>query len=36
MKVDKERVCAALENKNIAKQINKRIKDTDDVAAYLA
>jgi len=32
---DKERVSAALENKNISKQINKRIKDTDDVAVYL-
>jgi len=32
---DKERVSAALENKNISKQINKRIKDTDDVTAYL-
>ena len=33
--IDKERVAAALENKNISNQINKRIRDTDDVSEYL-
>lgn len=32
---DKERVSAALENINIVKQINKRIKQTDDVEDYV-
>ena len=31
---DKERVAAAIENKNISKQINKRIRGTDDLSAY--
>ena len=32
---DKERVCAALENENVCKLINKSISSTDDIDVYL-
>lgn len=32
---DKERVCAAMENRNLAKMISKGLLDTDDIEEYL-
>ena len=32
---DKERICAALENENVRKMINKAIAGTDDIDVYL-